>query len=134
MGEGRACTCRGQSQSFRQPRSGWRIWSPIWERRSLLEGRRINELEQQRKPGPPRPKGGYQQELVPVLKNPQKRLGDHGKWGKGVEKGPGPLVAAQRTGTVHQGKPDGTVNRISGDKRSTSTLPKVAQMRSTTSG
>ncbi|MEQ2314276.1 hypothetical protein AMECASPLE_010433 [Ameca splendens] len=41
MGEGRACTCRGQSQSFRQPGLGWRIQPPIWERRSLLEGRRI---------------------------------------------------------------------------------------------
>ncbi|KAK5617458.1 hypothetical protein CRENBAI_005772, partial [Crenichthys baileyi] len=45
-GEGRACTCRGQSQSFRRPGSGWRIRPPIWERRSLLEGRRISELEQ----------------------------------------------------------------------------------------
>ncbi|MED6240181.1 hypothetical protein ATANTOWER_017138 [Ataeniobius toweri] len=68
-----------------------------------------------------RPKRGYQQKFVPVLENPQEHLGDQGEWGKGIEKGPGPLVhqcvAAQRTDTVHQGEPEGTVNRISRGKQ-----------------
>ncbi|MED6248995.1 hypothetical protein ATANTOWER_008011 [Ataeniobius toweri] len=58
---------------------------------------------------------------MPILENPQERLGDQGEWRKGIEKGPGPLVrqcvAAERTGTVHQGDPEGTVNRIYGGKQ-----------------
>ncbi|MEQ2221997.1 hypothetical protein ILYODFUR_021337 [Ilyodon furcidens] len=46
VGEGRACTCRGQCQSCKWPGSKWRIQPSIWERRSLLEGMCIGEPEQ----------------------------------------------------------------------------------------
>ncbi|MEQ2230748.1 hypothetical protein ILYODFUR_032546 [Ilyodon furcidens] len=94
MGQGKASPCKGQSQSCRRLGSGCEIRPPSWERRSLLEGgasASVGRACAAEDTGPYRPKWGYQQKPVPLLENPQELLEDLER-GKGIEKGPGPLV------------------------------------------
>ena len=74
------------------------------------------ESVQQRKPCPPRPEGGYQQQAVALLEDPlQYLMNERDRW-KGIEETLWPIVGesilAQRAGLLCQGEPEGAMGRL----------------------